>query len=507
MVGVTANQPMRTLTAMNEIKPQAGAQWDFLASSADIAIIGGAAGCGKTFGIVAEPLRHINNAQFGSTIFRRSYPEITMQGGLLDESEKWYPLCGARLNQNNLAWNFPSGAEIQFRHLQNEQTLRDFHGAQIPLIEFDELQTFSAKMFFYMLSRNRSMSGVRGYVRGSCNPDPDSFLADFISWWIAEDGYADLSKSGKIRYFYRINDKIIWANTARELMDKFPKHAEMARPKSVTFIPGTIFQNKKLLAMDPEYLGNLLSMDHVDQERLLGDRERGGNWKIRHSAGKVFNRSWFNIELAAPVGGVDCRFWDFAATEKDLKSKKGKEPAFTAGVLIRYTRGRLIVMDVIEERVAVVDDLLVKTARADRERAFRDNARYKVRWEIEPGSSSKRETRRMVGLLAGYDAGGVYPDGDKIMRAKPFAAQAKAGNVDLMEAEWNDHYLRHMHSQPDNPFKDMMDASSGAANELMAENDGGVEQHNVYENSPYANEVEEEEWQGFPNQFSYSSVR
>lgn len=41
-----------------------------------------------------------------------------------------------------------------------------------------------------MLSRNRSICGVKPYVRATCNPDVDSWVADFISWWIdQETGY------------------------------------------------------------------------------------------------------------------------------------------------------------------------------------------------------------------------------------------------------------------------------------------------------------------------------
>ena len=42
------------------IRPQKGPQEKFLATSADIAIYGGAAGGGKTYAILMEPLRYIN---------------------------------------------------------------------------------------------------------------------------------------------------------------------------------------------------------------------------------------------------------------------------------------------------------------------------------------------------------------------------------------------------------------------------------------------------------------
>ena len=48
------------------------------------------------------------------------------------------------------------------------------------LICFDELTHFTAHQFFYMVSRNRSTCGVRPYIRATCNPDADSWVADFL---------------------------------------------------------------------------------------------------------------------------------------------------------------------------------------------------------------------------------------------------------------------------------------------------------------------------------------
>jgi Terminase large subunit, T4likevirus-type, N-terminal len=71
---------------------------------ADIAIYGGAAGGGKTFAELLEPLRHVSNKDFGAVIFRRTTLQITNKGALWDESLKLYPLLGAKPNQGDLYW-------------------------------------------------------------------------------------------------------------------------------------------------------------------------------------------------------------------------------------------------------------------------------------------------------------------------------------------------------------------------------------------------------------------
>lgn len=443
-----------------EIRPQPGPQEAFLSSKADIVIYGGAAGSGKTYALLMEPLRHYNNGKFGAVIFRRSYPEVTIEGGLWDESETIYSGLGAKPIKGDLYWRFPSGMKVSFAHLQYETDLADYQGAQIPLIGFDQLESFTSKMFFYLLSRNRSTSGVRSYIRATCNPEP-GWLADFLDWWIADDGYADLSRAGILRWFVRVNDEVIWGDSREELKAKHPD----LDAKSMTFIPATVYDNKILLDKDPGYLANLQALNYIDRERLLGDPKRGGNWKIKPSAGKVFNRSWFKTVDAVPAGGVVVRRWDFAATEKELNKQ---DPDYTASCLMLCVSGSYYVLDATAERLdpARIDSTFENITRQDAARFKAESRRYIARWEQEPGSAGKRESYRMVKQLAGIDSKGVSSNLDKLIRAKPLAAQAEVGNVYLLAGAWNERWLQHMHAQPEWPHDDEMDAASGAFGDL-----------------------------------------
>jgi predicted phage terminase large subunit-like protein len=415
-----------------------------------------------------EPLRHISNRDFGAVIFRRTYPQITMEGGMWDEATKLYPRLGAAQHQGRMEFRFPSGARVRFAHLQYDKDVDNYQGAQIPLIGFDQAEQFSQKQFTYLLSRNRSTCGVRPYMRLTCNPDPDSWLLNFLSWWLADDGYARLSRAGKLRWFVRIEERFEWADRPEVLWERF---GGRQRPLSATFIPASVYDNKILLAKDPDYLSKLMALLPVERARLLGDRNRGGNWKIRPEAGKVFNRSWFEIVQAVPSGGIECRFWDFAATEKDLK---GDEPAYTAGIKIRKVGGEFFVMDCLAAQLgpAATNKLLKNTSRQDAQAAKQTRTRYMVRWEVEGGSAGKRDAANLIKLLAGLNAKGVRPQGDKLTRAKPLAVQAEAGNVKLLAGAWNERWLGHMHHQPDIKEKDIMDASAGAF--LALTTTGGV---------------------------------
>jgi phage terminase large subunit-like protein len=433
---------------------------EFLSSSADIAIMGGAAGGGKTFALLMEPTRHIHNPKFGGVIFRNTYAQITMEGGLWEESEAIYPGMGAVSNLSQHLWRFPSGARIRFGYLQSEKDKLIYLGAQIPYIGFDQLEQISGSSFFYMLSRNRSMSGVRGYVRGSCNPDPESWLADFVSWWIDDDGYADLSKSGVLRWFVRSGEELIWADSPEEL-------SKYGAAKSVTFVPSTVYDNPILLETDPDYLTNLQVLLPIDKARLLGDPERGGNWKIKAGAGMIFDRNWFRLVPVIPQGGRAVLYWDFASTEKELTKKN--DPDYTAGVLMIEVGGQYWWAKTVAFRLgpAETDARFTNESLLIAHQMRREGRQFSLRWEIEGGSAGKLLNARLMAEFPDLDAQGIVSSGDKIVRAKPLAQQALVGNVNMLVGDWTERTLEHLHNQPNWPHDDIMDGGSGAFNELV----------------------------------------
>jgi len=437
-----------------EVRPQER-QEAFLSTSADIAIFGGAAGGGKSWSLLIEPLRHIANPEFGAVIFRRTIPEITHEGALWDAAKKIYYPLDAKANENERQFKFSSGGKVTFSHMQREDDKLSWKSAEVPLIEFDQLESFTSSQFFYMLSRNRSMCGVAPYIRASANPEP-GWLADFLAWWIGEDGYAIIERSGAIRWMVRENDETFWSDSKEELQAEHPN----STPKSVTFILSTIYDNQILLTRDPGYLANLQALDNIERQRLLGDGQRGGNWKIKPAAGKVFNRAWFEIVDAVPAGGREVRFWDLAATAK-------KTADYTASCRGKEVNKITYILDATNDQIDPAS-----TDAAMKNTAGQDGRGVAIRFEQEGGASGKRDAHHIVTDLSGYDVRGVPPQGDKITRAKPLAAQALAGNVKLLRGSWNERWLIHMHAQDGDPKRhdDEMDAASGMYNELI----GGV---------------------------------
>lgn len=446
------------MAAANTIKPQPGPQSQFLGSAADIAIFGGGAGGGKTFALLMEPLRHIGNPGFGAVFFRRSTVQVRNEGGLWDESLKLYPLIGAAPKEHVLEWKFQSGASVSMAHLEHEKTVHNWQGSQIALLLFDELTHFSQKQFFYMLSRNRSMCGVRPYVRATCNPDADSWVATFIAWWINQDtGLPIPERAGVLRWFVRIGDSIIWADSPEDLAahtmtDESGNKAPIP-PKSVTFIPAKLTDNPALMAADPGYMASLLALPTVERERLLG-----GNWKIRPAAGLYFQRGRCEVIDAVPAGVRWVRGWDLAATTKT----EGNDPDATAGTKIGVAPdGRYVVGHHVSDHLspAGVRALIRNTA-------SQDGRETTISLPQDPGQAGKDQKQNMALELTGYNVRFSLESGDKVTRFSPFSAQAEAGNVLVVRGAWNEAWFTALEGFPEAKHDDEADSTSRAFNAL-----------------------------------------
>lgn len=449
-------------------------QDEFLSASQDIVIGGGSAGGGKSYALECEPMRHVGVNGFVSVMLRRTFSEVKKPGGLWDEAMQLYPQFGGIPKQQAGVFRFPNNVQFAFGHIQRDADLEAWKSSQIALLMMDQLETFTERMFFYMGSRNRSKCGIMSYQRHTANPDP-GWLADFLDFWIASDGYADLDKAGKERCFIRLGHEIHWADTKEELIDKFQasnKPEDKIDPKSVTFIPFTVYDNPILLEADPGYLASLKALGFVDRERLLGHPKRGGNWHIKAGAGKIFNQTWYPTTSRENLPNdhltILCRFFDTAATAKETKKD---DPDYTAGVLVRMRGHRCWVEHSIARQIGpgAVNRFMKDTFIQDSVDAKAQGIRYMARWEREPGSASIREAHRLVNELQGIDAVAIPKRKSKMADWKAFAAQSLNGNVELLEAGWNRGWLAHMHGQPDLPHDDIADATAGAYNELVKE--------------------------------------
>lgn len=481
-----------------EIGAQAGPQYDFLCSTADIAIYGGQAGGGKSFALLLDPLRFTSVRGFGAVIFRRESTDLTQEGGLWDEAMKIYPFVGGRPreSQGKLDFRFFGLSRISFSHLQTEDTVQKKMGGQIAMIGFDELTHFTEKQFWLMLSRNRSTCGVKPYVRATCNPNADSWVAKLIDWWIdpitgfpiskrwwdrVSDEYVGVERSGVLRWLVKLDDALNWFDSREEAEQWCAERNLKIRPKSVTFIPASVYDNPALLQKDPDYIGNLQAQNRIDRARLLE-----GNWKVRAQAGLVFQRTDFQIMTLKEWTRLQkdvvktVRRWDFAGTEAKRARDPGKmsakllnDPDWTAGVKASMLKnGDIVITDLIRDRLTPgkVEELVAATAK-------KDGKKCTVWIPEDPGQAGKAQVEHYAKrVVPTFILRSERETGSKLLRVDGYSAYVEHGHVYILEGAWNDTFLSEHDAFPsEGVHDDIVDAAGGAYRALRGKQLSTVE--------------------------------
>jgi len=163
---------LRTVAEENVIfRPNDGPQTDFLAASETDVLYGGAAGGGKSYAMLVDPLRFAHRGAHRALILRRSMPELRE---LIDKSRELYPKAfpGCKYKEVEKLWNFPSGAKIEFGFLERDADVYRYQGQAYSWIGFDEI-THQATEFSwnYLASRLRTTDPeIIPYMRCTANP-------------------------------------------------------------------------------------------------------------------------------------------------------------------------------------------------------------------------------------------------------------------------------------------------------------------------------------------------
>jgi hypothetical protein len=151
-------------------EPNAGPQTAFLQSTARECLYGGAAGGGKTDALMLLPFYRKDNGKHRSIMFRRTRPQLQE---VIDRQQAIYPLVepGIRWQEEKSRWIWPSGAITQMGFMEHEQDRLKFKTFEYDMVLFDELTSFSEKMYLFLFSRNRTKDlSLPPIMRGGTNP-------------------------------------------------------------------------------------------------------------------------------------------------------------------------------------------------------------------------------------------------------------------------------------------------------------------------------------------------
>lgn len=278
----------------NRIIVQKGAQEKFVGSDADITIAGGSRGGGKSAGLLLSPIYDIRNPHFNAIIMRNEKDDLT---DLVRQSEIFYrPFGTYNKSIQDMSWHYRNGGQLKFSFYNGFfEDFRDrMQGRQYCYIGIDEITQMTYEKFKYLITCNRNTFHIRNRIVGTCNPDPESWVARFIDWWIGEDGFPIPERNGKKRYCFmdgNTTNQIYWGDTREEVYKKCrriidslwkPAYDELGFDKktmfikSVTFIRADVSENIILLKSSPEYLANLAQQSEEQRARDLE-----GNWKYK----------------------------------------------------------------------------------------------------------------------------------------------------------------------------------------------------------------------------------
>lgn len=395
------------------------------------AFFGGAAGGGKSDALLMDALQYVDLPGYAAIIFRKSFTDLVKPGALIDRAKEWLmPFVQSgevKWREKDRKFEFIERygrhtdvkSILQFGYLENENDKYNYQGGEYQYAGFDELVHMSETNYRYIFSRLRRLKGTNLpiKVRGASNPPDD--------------------------------DQGIW------VYNRFV-NPETKNPK-VVFLPANMDDNPHLDA--EEYDQMLNELDPVTRARL-----RDGNWTIIRK-GNMFKRDWFEAVDSLPAFRRTIRWWDMASTDASKKTAKSRDPDYTVGLKLSEANGIFYIEDIIRERKGPAEtNELQATA------ALSDGKGVKVREEQEPGSSGVQTifTKENT-IFRGYDYKGIKSSGNKATRANAASAAAERGKIKYVRGCRNiEAFFNEIESFPGGLHDDMVDALSGAFNELFS---------------------------------------
>jgi|TARA_R110000751_G_scaffold5310_1_gene24387 hypothetical protein len=280
-------------------KPNDGPQTEFLAAGEREVLYGGSAGGGKSYAMLADPLRYMGHPSFSGLLLRHTTEELRE---LIYKSQEIYPKIwpGIKWSERKMQWVAPSGARLWMSYLDRDDDALKYQGLAFSWIGFDELTQWGTPFAWnYMRSRLRTAAhDLPVYMRATTNPGGRGHH------WVKKM-FIDPSPYGK---------KFDATDIETNEVLKYPAgHAKAGKALfKRRFIPARLSDNP-YLAEQGDYEAMLLSLPEQQRRQLLD-----GDWDIKEGAAFTeFDRSIHVVEpFRIPSNWVKFRACDYGYGSK-----------------------------------------------------------------------------------------------------------------------------------------------------------------------------------------------
>jgi predicted phage terminase large subunit-like protein len=380
------------------------------------ALYGGAAGGGKSSGLLMAALQYVDVPGYAALLLRRTYADLSLPGALMDRAADWLQPTDAHWSEREKTWTFPSGATVTFGYLETERDKYRYQSAEFQCICVDELTQVRESQYRYLFSRLRRLQGstVPLRMRAASNPGGEGHQ------WVYE------------RF-------IVGGRSTKRL-----------------FVPAGLDDNPYVDRA--EYVRSLSELDDVTQDQLLR-----GLWVV-DPTGKPFQAEWwaqgrnrYHINDSKVKNMVVARYvsWDTA-------NKNQEEHAYTACTVGELMPDyRMVIREVWRDKLQFPD--LPDTIRQIAERYNYDGKLHACLIEDRASGTGAYQTlMRSAPTWLQKILVAFQPSGDKLQRGNQAAVWCKRDCVLFPHpaegAEWLVDFEAEMYSFPLSVFKDQADS-------------------------------------------------
>lgn len=278
-----------------ELKPHPGKQTEFLKASSDWVFGGGARGGGKSIllawkaaltprkwhyeyqgkevtpesalrlkaarrGVLTVVDRiSIDYPDFIALLVRRTYPQL--ERNLKPECDKLYRYFGAKWQERNKCYLFPSGAKVYLVHCQDRRALDNYIGGNYNFLGIDEANQFPETWVEELATSVRTDNPeLQPQISLTSNP------GNIGHTWLKRKFYDRCPpiNKGKPKFDERFHIEYQPKKSGKAFVDE--------EGISWQFIPMTVFDNPSLLDNDPGYVKKLKQLNPVLRAMWLEGR-------------------------------------------------------------------------------------------------------------------------------------------------------------------------------------------------------------------------------------------